>query len=99
MPPGSVYRIKQLLAGSLKGSGKKDWPDGTKGNVVVPPHQFSVLQQAASSVEPPEVESTAGRNLRTPSSSALADIVATLDTCITLEVPSKPFFWHSPSSS
>ena len=44
------------------------------------------------------VESTAGIAKESPSSSAIADVVATLDTCIVPVVPSGPFFWQPPVS-
>ena len=99
MPQGSVFRIRKLLEGSLVGTGKKEWPDGTSRLTRVTPIKFTpgtAIQKPASVVT---VESTAGLSKETPSSSAQFDVVATLDSCIVLDAPSKPFFWLPPVSS
>ena len=98
MPAGSVFRIKSLLAGSLKGTGKKEWPDGTPGGTKLVPQKFkpSSSSNGSSSSSSQVLESTAGIQRETPSSFAVADVVATLDTCIVLDRPAKPFFWLPP---
>ena len=96
MPAGSVYRVQQLLNGSLKGTGKKEWPDGTAGSTKVVPVKFRPSAVKASVNEPLSVSSSSGSSKETPSSYALADVVATLDKCIVLDVPVKPFFWLPP---
>ena len=70
------------------------------GQTKIPPIRFSPLaaSSSSSSIDPPPVESTAGMLKETPSSSATTDVVATLDTCIVLDVPAAPFFWQPPVS-
>ncbi len=97
MPAGSVNRIKNLLAGSLKSTGKKEWPDGASRSTKLVPVRFH--PSSIDTAEPPVVSvvrSTAGISKETPSCSAVVDVVATLDQCIVLDVPTEPFFWLPP---
>ena len=58
MPAGSVYRTKKLLRGELKGTGKANWPDGTRGNVaIIPTRVFPHPVEQASSVLDPDGDS------------------------------------------
>ena len=98
MPQGSVFRIKKLLEGSLAGTGKKEWPNGSPKATKIPPVKFSPADAKPVLEVVNTVESTAGLAKETPSSSATADIVATLDQCIVLDEPKVPFFWLPPVS-
>ena len=75
--------------------------DGTPRKTKVVPVRFYVSSSAGSSTDSgfsSSVSSTAGVLRETPSSSAVADVVATLDTCFFSDAPDRPFFWLPPVS-